>query len=127
MNDGSPSPHASDPLAQHWEKGYSVGMHLTTIAMLFFVPVIAPLVMWQIKKHESPFVDDHGKEIVNFQISLTIYGIGAMIVTFVTLGIGAVVVWPALFILGLVGLIMGAVAAGNGRYFRYPACVRFIK
>ncbi len=124
MNEQPPSQNVSDPLAQQWEKSYSVGMHLTTLAMTFFVPVVPALIMWLIKKDESPFVNDHGREVVNFQLSLVIYGIAAAILTMIVVGI---VVWIAVFVLALVGLIMGAVAAGNGRYFRYPACIRFIK
>ena len=122
-----PGTHAqehTDPFAQHWEKGFSVGMHLTTLAMMFFVPVVPALVMWLIRRNESPFVDDHGKEVVNFQISLVIYAIVSSILTVVFIG---VVLWVAVLALGLVGMIMGAVAAGHGRYFRYPACIRFLK
>jgi len=126
MNSQPPNQPVSDPHAPQWEKGYSVGMHLTTLAMSI-VPVIPALVMWQIKRQESPYVDDHGKEVVNFQISLTMYGIGATIFTIVTMGLGAVIVWPVFLLFALITLIMGAVAAGNGRYFRYPACVRLIK
>ena len=37
------------------------------------VPIVAAIIMWQIKKDQSPFIDDHGREAVNFQISLAIY------------------------------------------------------
>lgn len=126
MNSQPPTNPVSDPLAQQWEKGYSVGMHLTSLAMTV-VPVVPALIMWLIKRDESPYVDDHGKEVVNFQISLVIYSVGATIFSFVTAGFGVILVWPPIFVLGMVGLIMGAVAAGKGRYYRYPACVRLIK
>ncbi len=116
----------SDPSTPSWEKSYSVWIHLTTLAMSF-IPVIPALVMWQMKRQESPYLDDHGREVVNFQITLTIYGIGATIFTIITMGLGAIVVWPLLLIYAVVSLIMGAVAAGNARYFRYPACVRLLK
>jgi len=116
----------SDPHTPSWEKSYSVWMHLTTLGMSI-IPVIPALVMWQLKRQESPFVDDHGKEVVNFQISLTIYGIAATVFTIVTVGFGAIIAWPLLLVYAIVSLIMGAVAAGNSRYFRYPACVRLIK
>ena len=127
MNDRQASTQVNDPLAQQWEKGYSVGMHLTTIAMTFFLPVVAPLIMWLIKRQESPYVDDHGKEAVNFQITLTLYGIAAILLTLLTAGLGAVIIWPALYGFAIVAMIMAAVAAGNGRYFRYPACIRLVK
>lgn len=127
MNAQPPTQPLNDPLAQPWEKNYCVGMHLTTLAAGVFVPVVPALIMWLVKRHDSPFIDDHGREVVNFQISLVLYGIIATIFTVATAGVGVVVSWPLVYILGLVGLIMGAVAAGHGRYFRYPACIRFIK
>ena len=107
--------------------------HLAGLAG-FVIPVvisgiIAPLIVWQIKKDEHPFIDEHGKEAVNFQISISLYmviGIAACLVTFV----GAVLipfVAGALGIIDLVFLLIAAVKANNGEHYRYPICIRFIK
>ena len=54
--------------------------HLSALLVLLGLPlgnVFGPLVAWLIKRNEHPFVDDQGKEALNFQISMTVYGIVA--------------------------------------------------
>lgn len=101
--------------------------HLAGLAGLV-VPVvgciIGPLIVWQIKKEEFPFVDEQGKEAVNFQISMLIYGIVAGLLCFVCVG---VVLLPAVAIFDLVFLLIAAVKANNGEHYRYPLTIRFIK
>lgn len=88
------------------------------------MPVVPALVMWLIKRHESPFIDDHGKEAVNFQISLLIYSvIGGLLVPFCFVGVPVLI---ATYVLGIAGMIMAALAANRGEYFRYPATIRLI-
>jgi uncharacterized Tic20 family protein len=99
--------------------------------------LIGAIIMWRIKADEAQFLDDHGREAVNFQISLLAYAlggtIGGVIFSIVTLGIGSVVfALTPLAVLGLialrlVGCIRGAMAAHRGEYYRYPMCIRFIK
>ncbi len=101
--------------------------HLAALAGLV-VPVvgciIGPLIVWQIKKEEFPFVDEQGKEAVNFQISMLIYGIVAGLLCFVCVGF---VLAPAVAIFDLVFLLIAAVKANNGEHYRYPLTIRFIK
>ena len=91
--------------------------------------IIAPLIIWQVKKDESPFVDEQGKEAVNFQISMILYGLVGSVACLITC-VGAVLI-P--FVVGLVGivdlvfLIIAAVKANNGQHYRYPLTIRFIK
>jgi len=86
--------------------------------------IIAPLIIWLIKKDESPFVDDQGKESLNFQISISIYAIIAALLTFVVIGI---VLLIALLIFDVVMVIVATVRANSGERYRYPLCMRFIK
>jgi len=110
-------------------RGWSMLCHLGAFAGLI-IPlgnIIAPLVFWFIKKEESAFVDDQGKESLNFQISLTIYfliaGIAGM---FVWLLLGRVLL-SIVGIFGIVFVIIAAVKANRGEKYRYPRCIRFIK
>jgi len=89
-----------------------------------FGHIIAPLVIWLIKKDESPFVDDQGKESLNFQISMSIYAIIALLLTLVVIG---VVLLIAVVIFDVVMVIIAAVRANSGERYRYPLCMRFIK
>jgi uncharacterized Tic20 family protein len=103
--------------------------HLAGLAG-FVVPVIisgiiAPLIVWQIKKEEHPFVDDNGKEAVNFQISIGIYAlISALLIPVLCIG---VVLLTAVGIVDLVFLLIASVKANNGESYRYPLTIRFIK
>ncbi len=108
------------------EKTWAMLCHLGTFAGLIipFGHIIAPLVIWLIKKEESPFVEDQGKESLNFQISLTIYFFVASILTFILIGF---VLLPALAIFAIIMVIIASVKANDGEKFRYPLCIRFIK
>ena len=101
--------------------------HLAALAGLV-VPVvgciIGPLIVWQIKKEEFPFVDEQGKEAVNFQISMLIYGVVAALLIFACIG---TVLLPAVAIFDLIFLLIAAVKANNGEHYRYPLTIRFIK
>jgi uncharacterized Tic20 family protein len=101
--------------------------HLAGLAGLV-VPVvgcvIGPLIVWQIKKEEFPFVDEQGKEAVNFQISMLIYGVVAALLIFACIG---TVLLPAVAVFDLIFLLIAAVKANDGHHYRYPLTIRFIK
>jgi len=93
----------------------------------FIVPfghIIGPLVVWLIKKDESAFVDDQGKEAINFQISMTLYAVVAAILILVVIGIFLLI---GIGILDIVLVIIAAVKANAGEKFRYPLTIRFIR
>ncbi len=91
--------------------------------------VIAPLIIWQVKKDEDPFIDEQGKEALNFQISMLLYALAGSVMCAITC-IGAVlipVVVGVVAIFDLVFLLIAAVKANNGEHYRYPLTIRFIK
>lgn len=93
----------------------------------FIVPVIGgvigPLIIWQTKKDQRPFVDQHGKEALNFQISMLIYWIVAGLLCLACVGC---VLVPLVAIADIVFAIIAAVKAANGEMYRYPLTIRFI-
>ena len=101
--------------------------HIVGLAWLI-VPaiggIIGPLIVWQVKKDVDPFVDQSGKEALNFQISMLIYfavaGISCMC------GIGLVLL-PLVAIADIVFAIIAAVKAANGQAYRYPVTIRLIR
>ncbi len=106
--------------------------HLSALAGLV-VPVVGcvvgPLIIWQIKKEEDPFIDEQGKEAVNFQISMLLYSLAGSIVCAITC-IGAVLIPVIVAVVGvfdLVFLLIAAVKANDGYHYRYPLTIRFIK
>ncbi len=103
--------------------------HLAGLAGLIpltpaFGSIIAPLIIWQIKKDEFEFVDEQGKEALNFQISVLIYAIVAGLLCFVCIGF---ILLPAVYIFDLIFLLIAAVKANNGEHYRYPLSIRFVK
>ncbi len=119
---------AYDPDATPDERTFALMMHLTLLGhvLLWGIAIAAPLIMWSIKKDESPFLDDHGREALNFQISLIIYTIFIFPLGLITCGIGFVVFPILLYVLGLIGMIQAAIAANRGEFYRYPMTIRFI-
>lgn len=93
----------------------------------YFVPVfglIAPILIWQLKKGEMPALDAHGKMVVNFMISMIIYSIISFFLLFVLIGW---VLYLALFIIGIVFPIIGGIKANNGELWNYPLVIPIVK
>jgi uncharacterized Tic20 family protein len=85
--------------------------------------VIGALIIWQIKKDQFLFADQHGKEALNFQISMLIYGVIAGLLCFVCIG-GFLL--PAVIIADVVFAIIAAIKASQGETYRYPLSIRFV-
>jgi len=107
------------------EKMWGMLCHLSALAgfVIPFGNIIAPLVIWILKKEEFPFVDDQGKEALNFQISLTIYFIVGIILVFVAIGI---VILPLLGLFSLIMIIVASIKANDGVKYRYPLTIRLV-
>jgi uncharacterized protein len=104
----------------------AVAAHLSTFAGLVmpFGSVIGPLAVWLTRRHRDPFIDQAGREALNFGISIAIYG--------------AVVLAAALMLVGIPFLIVGVVAwvvlaslaavkASQGQPYRYPLTLRLVR
>lgn len=92
--------------------------------LAIFTGFVGPLVIWLIKKDQSPFVDDQGKEALNFQITVLIgYVIGGITAFFCIGAFIALAVW----VCSLIFCIMGTVKANQGIAYRYPMTLRLIK
>ena len=101
--------------------------HLAAFVGLLGVPlgcILGPLVVWLIKKEDYPFVDQQGKESINFQISMTIYMFVSAVLIIVIIGF---LLLAALIILDVVMVILAAIKANEGKSFRYPLTIRFLK
>jgi len=101
--------------------------HLAAISGFIVTPlgfILGPLIIWLIKKDEFEFVNEHGKEAVNFQISMIIYFIIAAILILVFIGF---ILLGILTILDIIFIIIASVKANNGEHYRYPITIRFIK
>ena len=108
-------------------KTWNVLCHATALAG-FFVPwaghILGPLIIWLAKRGDSPEIDEHGKESLNFQISMLIYNVIAGVLCLVLIGF---VILGILHILNLVLVIVASIQASEGKFYRYPLTIRLIK
>jgi hypothetical protein len=86
--------------------------------------VLAPLIVWLLKRGDSPEIDAHGKEALNFQISMLIYNVIAGVFCLVLIGF---LLLPLLWVLNAVFVIIAAIKASDGELYRYPMTIRFIQ
>ncbi|MBC7572239.1 MAG: DUF4870 domain-containing protein [Spirosoma sp.] len=113
-------------LSQSDERLWAMLTHLSALSGIFTVvgSLAAPLIIWQIQKDKSAFVDYHGKEAVNFQITMAIAA-GISFFLFLLL-VGLILIWVVAAV-WLVFTIIAALKTYNGEYYRYPLTFRFIK
>jgi uncharacterized Tic20 family protein len=86
--------------------------------------LIPPLIVWLLKRDESPEIDAHGKEAVNFQLSMLIYNLVAGVFCIVLIGFAFLAV---LWVLNSVFVIIAAIQASDGKLYRYPMTIRFLQ
>src|SRR5437870_12189175 len=101
--------------------------HASALAGLFLHflgHLLGPLIVWLVKRGDSPEVDAHGKESLNFQISMLIYDAIAAILCIVLIGIPILI---ALWVLNTVLVIIASIQASEGKFYRYPITIRLIK
>src|SRR4029077_7792926 len=106
---------------------WNVLCHATALAG-FFVPwaghILGPLIVWLAKRADSPEIDEHGKESLNFQISMLMYNVVAAGLCLVLVGFALLLI---LHILNLVLVIVASIQASEGKLYRYPFTIRLIK
>ena len=112
-----------------------VWTHLSALVALIGIPSpVGPLVMWLVKRESHPYVDAEGKEALNFNLSALLYTlvlfVGGSLFTLITFGIGIVVLIPlvlAAVVAWGVLVVVSAVKASRGEFFRYPLTIRFVR
>jgi uncharacterized protein len=108
------------------ERNWAMLSHLLALVGYFVIPfgnVAAPLIIYLMKKDESPFVADQSRESLNFQISVCIYALISGVLVLILIG------FLLLAVVGVAGAILtiiAAVKASNGEAYRYPLTLRLI-
>ncbi len=108
------------------QKQTGMFLHLSQL-LNFIVPfggVIAPIIIWQMNKDKTPALDAHGKMVVNWMLSGLIYSVISFVLAFVLIGFLGFI---ALFVMGIVFPIVGAIKANNGEFWEYPLTIKFLK
>ena len=108
------------------ERQMGLFLHLSQLANMVFFPlgIVAPILLWQLNKEKMPALDAHGKMVVNWMISSTIYVVVSLVLMFVLVGFLTLL---ALVVMGIAFPIVGAVKANNGELWEYPLTIRFLK
>lgn len=89
-----------------------------------FVSFLAPLIIWLLKKDQSQYIDEQGKEALNFQISMLIYGFILFLLTLLLIGF---ILIPIFIVVVWIFIIIASIKTLNGENYRYPFIFRFIK
>lgn len=123
-----PTPKTEAPSAVPSQDDRTWGMlaHLSGLiaSLLGGMSFLGPLIVWVIKKDQSPFVGDQAKEALNFQIAMTIAILISAVSMFACVGF---VLLPLVLIASIVYSIIAAMEANKGVYYRYPYTIRLIK
>lgn len=107
-------------------RNWAMLLHLSVL-LAGPVPVlglVAPIIIWQIKKEEFPELDAHGKEVLNFIISMLIYSVIAGVLALAIIGFFLLF---ALAVIGIIFPIIGGIKANNGEFWHYPLILRLVK
>ncbi|UCF00469.1 MAG: DUF4870 domain-containing protein [Planctomycetota bacterium] len=92
--------------------------------LAIFTAFIGPLIIWLMKKDDDPFINDQGKEALNFQITVLIAMIASGLLSFVCIGF---ILMPLVWIVDLVFCIIASIKASGGQAYRYPLSIRLVK
>jgi len=124
------SPDIPYPAGAPEQRQWAVAIHASGFAGLVFPfgNILAPLILWMIKKPEGAYLDEIGKEVVNFHISFSIYAVVSILAAILLSCLIIPIILP--FVVGIGGIvlmILAIVKTSNGEDYRYPATIRFIK
>ena len=109
------------------ERMWAMLCHLSAFAFFVFPAfgnILGPLIVWLIKKEEYPFVDQQGKESLNFQISITIYTLAAALLSIILIGIPILI---ALFFFDFILVVIASIKANDGFHYKYPLSIELIR
>ncbi len=129
MTQGNPMPPNGPPSPGYAAQVVELNKDATNMAMLchllgLFTHFVGPLIIWLMQKDTMPFVDDQGKQALNFQITLAIAYLASFVLMFACIGY---LLLPAVFIAGCVFSIMAAMSASKGIAYRYPVAIPFLR
>ena len=105
---------------------WAMWCHLAALSGYLGIPfgnILGPLIIWMVKREMDPFVDSQAKESLNFQISLTIYGMVSLLLCLILVGF---ILLPVVIVGGLILTIIAAIKANDGEDYRYPFTIRLI-
>jgi uncharacterized Tic20 family protein len=122
MNDTVPPQMDADREVRRW----ATICHLSALVGLLGNGIgflLAPLIVWLIKRNDHPFLDEQGKEAVNFQITMLLAAVVSGLLMLVVIGFFLL---PVVLVLMIVFPIIAGLRASEGTHYRYPLTLRFL-
>jgi uncharacterized Tic20 family protein len=123
-------PPGAGPVSSE-EKNWALAAHMSALVMLVSIPgVLGPLIVWLIQRDKMPFVNMHGKEALNFQLTQFFVMLACVILGFATCSVGFIITGPIAIADAIFAMVMAVIAglkAGNGENYSYPLTWRLIK
>lgn len=98
-------------------------MILCHLSLLLGVGLVLPLIVYLVKKQDSPLAAEHAREALNFHISVYLYAVIAFLLCFVLIGF---VLLPVIGGGSVVFSVIASVTATEGRPYRYPLTIRLV-
>ena len=109
------------------ERIYATWMHIAGLSMYIGVPfghVLVPLILWALKHKESYYIDQQGRDVLNFQLTISFYMIFCFMLFSILIGYMFIV---PVVLLHIIASVMGAMRTYRGKTFRYPVTFRIIR
>lgn len=143
--------HATLSQPSENERQWAAGAHVLALVLALMTSwavgvagVLGALIVYLVKRDDSPFATEHAREAINFNLSMFLYSIGAIVIggmligaTVLTLGLGIILTLPAglmllaaivaIGALWLVCSVVATVKAYNGETYRYPLTIRLLR
>lgn len=131
MTDAPPPPPASpyaaapQPLNPTDEKLWATLTHISpVVAGIVGLPFLGPLIIYLVLRDRGPFIRWHSAQSLNFQLTVLIAYIVSGLLTLVVVGFFLLI---AVAIASLVFMILAAIAANRGEYYKYPLTIQFVQ
>lgn len=117
-----------DPKEEVFERKWLFLLHGTPFLGLVipFGNVLFPLFLWIYKANDNKIYDKHGKAVVNFHCSITIYFIISLLLFFPFPGMNYFLTF-AVFLFGIVFTIINIFSSLNKGTYSYPLSIPFLK
>lgn len=118
------TPTTNEQVIEPREKIWAMVCHLSALTgcIIPFGNIVAPLFIWLLLRKQYAYVDEQGRQALNFQLSVTIYFIVSLICILILVGF---VLAPLVLLLNFIAIIVAAVETGNAKHFRYPLAIKF--
>jgi uncharacterized Tic20 family protein len=119
--------HQVDPSLSADERQWAMIAHFAALAAFIVPPiggVLGPLVVWLVKREQSAFVAEAGKEAINFNIIVLL---GAFVCAMLVIVFIGILLGVALFGFWLVMTVVAGIKASEGVHYRYPVSLRILK